>query len=95
MLKIAKRAVMLAPALAVMIPLAAQAADPEFCRGYAVAAIRQVRGALNNPRCIPGLQGARWSADFNVHYNWCLGASYAQAGAERDARTDYLRRCAM
>jgi hypothetical protein len=94
MLKIATRAMLLTPALAILLPLAAQAADPGFCRGYATAAIRQVRGALNNPPCIPGLQGSRWSADFNVHYSWCLGATYAQAGSERDARTAYLRACA-
>jgi hypothetical protein len=94
-LKIAKWAILLTPALAILLPLTAHAADPGFCRGYATAAIRQVRGALNHPRCLPGLQGTRWSADFNVHYNWCLGASYAQTGGERDARTNYLRGCAM
>jgi hypothetical protein len=66
---------------------AADAADPGFCRQYAQAALKQVRGALSNPRC------ARWSADFPVHYEWCLGADYGAAGAERDARTRYLRAC--
>ncbi|HEY1980099.1 MAG TPA: hypothetical protein VGH13_08420 [Xanthobacteraceae bacterium] len=80
-------------ALAAMMPLAAQAADPAACRDYATAAIRQVRGAVNNARCLPGLQGARWSADFKVHYNWCLTANYAAMGTERDARTAYLRSC--
>jgi hypothetical protein len=94
-LKIKKWTILLTPALAILLPFAAHAADPGFCRGYATAAIRQVRGALNHPRRLPGLQGTRWSADFNVHYNWCLGASYAQAGSERDARTNYLRGCAM
>jgi hypothetical protein len=73
----------------------AQAADPGFCRGYAAAAIRQVRGALNHARCLPALQGARWSADFNVHHNRRLGVTHAQAGSERDGRTAYLRGCAM
>jgi hypothetical protein len=72
---------------------AADAADPGFCRQYAQAALKQVRGALSNPRCGGGLQGARWSADFPVHYEWCLGADYGAAGAERDARTRYLRAC--
>jgi hypothetical protein len=49
-LKIAKRAILLTPALAVLLPLAAQAADPGFCHNYAEAAIRQVRGALAHPR---------------------------------------------
>jgi hypothetical protein len=94
-LKELTRMILLMSALAALMPLAAQAADPASCRDYATAAIRQVRGTLNNPRCLPGLQGARWSADFQVHYNWCLGASYAAMGSERDARTAYLRGCAM
>ena len=93
MLKGVKRIAMLIPAMAVLMPLSSQAADPAFCAGYATAAINQVRGALNNPRCAPGVQGARWSSDYNVHYNWCLGANFAAAGAERDARTAFLRGC--
>lgn len=94
MLKILMCATLSAAALA-FTPPTAQAADPGFCANYAQAALRQVRGALAHPRCIPGLQGGRWSADQQVHYNWCLGASYAAAGSERDARTAYLRSCAM
>ena len=71
----------------------ADAADPGFCRQYAQAALNQVRDGLANPRCAGGLQGARWSTDFAVHYEWCLGASFGVAGTERDARTHYLRRC--
>ena len=93
MLKGPLRVSILISALVVLMPLAAQAADPASCRDYATAAIRQVRGAVNNPRCLPGLQGARWSADFQVHYNWCLTANYAAMGTERDARTAYLRSC--
>jgi hypothetical protein len=72
---------------------AAHAADPGFCKQYAQAALNQVRGGLANPRCAGGLQGARWSTDFAVHYEWCLGASFGAAGNERDARTQYLRGC--
>ena len=71
----------------------AHAADPAFCRQYSHAALIQVRGGLANPRCAAGLQGSRWSSDFSVHYQWCLGVSYADAGTERDARTKYLRTC--
>jgi hypothetical protein len=73
---------------------AAHAADPGFCRQYARASLNQVRGGLVNPACAGGLQGARWSSDFAVHYEWCLGASFGAAGAERDARTRFLRGCA-
>lgn len=71
----------------------ASAADPAFCKGYTNAALNQVRLALANPKCAPGAQGARWSTAFPVHYEWCLGASFTAAGAERDARTGYLRGC--
>jgi hypothetical protein len=70
-----------------------RAADPAFCRQYSQAALKQVRGALATSRCAAGLQGSRWSTDFSVHYQWCLGVSYADAGAERDARTRYLGGC--
>jgi hypothetical protein len=71
----------------------ARAADPGFCRQFAKAAISQVRGALADPRCGGGVQGARWSTDFAAHYEWCLGASPDAAGADRDARTRFLRAC--
>jgi len=71
----------------------ARAADPGFCRQFAKVAISQVREVLADPRCGAGVQGARWSTDFAVHYEWCLGAGPDEAGAERDARTRYLRAC--
>jgi hypothetical protein len=80
-------------AFVLMTAPAAHAADPSFCRGYATAALNQVRGGLSNPRCAVGMQGARWSSEFNVHYEWCLGASFTATGTERDARTAYLRAC--
>jgi hypothetical protein len=72
----------------------ADAADPAFCRQYTKAALTQVRGGLANSGCAGGMQGARWSTEFSVHYEWCLGASLGAAGAERDARTRYLKACA-
>jgi hypothetical protein len=74
--------------------IAARAADPAFCKPYARAALNQVHTGLADPACGGGLQGARWSTDFSVHYEWCLGASLAEAGAERDARARVLRGCA-
>ena len=72
----------------------AQAADPGFCRQYAKAALNQVRGGLTSPACASGLQGVRWSTDFSVHYEWCLGVSFDTAGSERDARMQRLKGCA-
>jgi hypothetical protein len=72
----------------------ARAADPGFCRQYAKAALGQVRVVLADPRCGAGVQGVRWSTDFSLHYEWCLGASLDVAGAESDARTRYSQACA-
>ncbi len=83
-----------ASALVVSGLTAAQAADPGFCKPYTQAALSQVRSGLVDPACAVGMQGARWSSEFAVHYEWCLGASPDAAGAERDARASYLRRCA-
>jgi hypothetical protein len=87
------RATMVTAALAALMPFSAQAADAGFCQNYAQAAINQVRGALANRRCAANIQGPRWSSDLQVHYNWCLTQPYAAAGAERDARTGFLRAC--
>lgn len=73
--------------------ITARAADPGFCKQYARAAINQVRGGLTDPACGGGLQGVRWSSDFAVHYEWCLGASLGAVGTERDARTRQLKAC--
>ena len=69
------------------------AADREFCGQYAHAAENQVHAGRSVPSCANGMQGVRWSSDFRVHYDWCLGASFAEIGAERDARTSYLKAC--
>jgi hypothetical protein len=71
----------------------AHAADPGFCNQYAQAAINQVRTGLAVPACARGLEGARWSSEFKVHYNWCLTAAPPAAESERGARTGYLRAC--
>jgi hypothetical protein len=93
MLKGLKRIAMLTPALAVLMPLASQAADPAFCAGYADAAMNQVRAALSNPNCAGGARGARWVPDRRIHFDWCLGQPPVNAAVERQARTDFLRGC--
>jgi hypothetical protein len=92
MLKIANRAFLLGSALAILLPLAAQAASPEFCRDYAIAAVRQVQLERSIPACDRG-RGPRWTSDYRVHFSWCLGAAPAAAMAERAARTNWLRSC--
>ena len=73
----------------------AHAADPGFCRQFARGALRQVQAGLSDPACGGGLQGSRWSSDFAVHYEWCLGVSLRAAGDERDFRTHHLKSCAI
>jgi hypothetical protein len=51
MLNTTLRTAVFALAMTTVVPLAARAADPAFCAGYADAAINQVRGALSNPNC--------------------------------------------
>jgi hypothetical protein len=72
-----------------------QAASREFCESYAHAAIIQVRDARMHARtCEPGLEHARWSDNWRVHYDWCLGVYPREAERERDIRTNHLRACA-
>jgi hypothetical protein len=54
-----------------------------------------VRDGLTNPACAARLQGAGWSTDFAVHYEWCLGVSLAAMDAEMDMRFRYLKGCAV
>ncbi len=72
---------------------AASAANPEFCANYAQAALNQVRAALSNPACAPGLMGTRWSGEYGVHYGWCITAPPPAVAEEREMRTRYLRSC--
>ena len=88
------------PALAVTaaaLPLClqfsdARAAGDETCKEYATAAVRQIHLMHEHPACNRGT-GARWVEDWNVHYQWCRGASFEAIGAERDARTNWLHSC--
>jgi hypothetical protein len=79
-------------ALATLIPAAAQAAEPGFCRDYATAAVRQVELAKSIPACNRGT-GARWTVEYRVHFDWCVGAAPAAVEAERNARTNWIRSC--
>src|SRR6202142_3045622 len=71
---------------------AVQAAPPGFCRDYATAAVRQVEIAKSTPACNRGI-GARWTTNYRVHFDWCLGADPGAVEAERAARTNWIRSC--
>jgi len=85
-------AIIMAGALAALMPLSARAADPGFCRAYAEAAVRQVELARSIPACNRGT-GARWTTDYKVHFDWCLSAAPPAVEAERNARTNWIRAC--
>jgi hypothetical protein len=76
---------------ALMISIA-QAAPEPFCRDYARAAARQVEVARSVRGCDRG-NGPRWTSDYRVHFDWCLGAPIPAVEAERQARTNWLRQC--
>jgi hypothetical protein len=86
-------AILLSALPTLALPTVAAAADPEFCKQYAQAALNQVRTGLSDPICGSVLRGARWSSEFSVHYELCLGAPPAAAAGERDARTRFLQTC--
>jgi len=69
-----------------------QAAPRGFCRDYAAAAVRQVEVARSTPACNRGV-GARWTTNYRVHFDWCLGAPPGAVETERAARTNWIRSC--
>ena len=74
---------------------AAAAADREFCRDYAQAAVRQVRAAQEHSACAAQMaDAARWSPEFRDHIRWCLHVSKDTATDERHARHRVLQACA-
>jgi hypothetical protein len=73
----------------------AGAENPDFCRGYADSAMHQVRAAYDSHTCGWAIDQnpARWTHDYNLHFNWCLGAHRRDADRENDARAAILDRC--
>ena len=84
----------LAALVLVPVPLVESLAlGDESCREYATAAVRQV-GEMHAFAACNRVGGPRWSGDWNFHYRWCRGvSSFEEIGAERDARTNWLRSC--
>ncbi len=80
-------------ALAVLMPLAAQAADAAYCEAYAKTALDQVSAGHSHPGCAAGMQGARWSLAFRVHFDYCMSNSTDVVEGRQGARIQYLRSC--
>jgi hypothetical protein len=79
--------------LAVLMPLAAHAADAGACEAYAKAAVAQVSIGRANPACAAGIQGARWSPAFRVHFVYCMTRPNYVVENQQGERTEYLRSC--
>ena len=71
------------------------AADSGVCQSYAKTAVGDFNygtyGA-NQDRCKIHQDG-RWTADYQVHYKWCLIAPDAARRSEETARKDSLNKC--
>ena len=70
----------------------AQAANPGFCAEYARSAVAQFHASQRIPGCFRGAD-ARWHANYDNHYGWCLAASYGDAEHERGRRHEALENC--
>jgi len=62
--------------------------DARRCDTYARTAIAQNE---QNDRKGCGFHGARWSSDYNHHYQWCLAVPEQAARSETQEREDALR----
>ena len=69
-----------------------QPRENEKCRNYAQRAIQQHAKTIPIENCrLP--VSARWSSDYQAHYDWCLRAQDAWLYSEEKARKDHLYNC--
>ena len=73
-----------------MAPIAALAADENFCDDYASQALI---AALQNRDKPCGFEGPRWAPDYDVHFNWCVQVPQGAAQGERQARKSEIQSC--
>ena len=77
-------------AAALSAPVAAQAADENFCDEYASQA---VISATQNRSKQCGYRGGRWGLDYDAHYDWCLQVPEDEAMRERIGRKQEIQAC--
>jgi hypothetical protein len=65
--------------------------DPK-CAAYASAAVAAFRDTAS-PKCKVASENGRWSADYQFHYKWCLGAPQAARVNESRIRDQHLLDC--
>jgi hypothetical protein len=64
----------------------------ETCQRFASRAVEQYQKTVDRPKCrVPS--DARWQANYQNHYNWCLTAQPGRLRSEEKARDDHLYRC--
>lgn len=85
-------AVALTVASVVALSAPARAAGPDFCADYARSAVHEFEVAAHTPGCLHDAN-ARWTPNYNQHFNWCLNVSREQAWSEREIRRHRLHEC--
>lgn len=86
-------ALLVAMASLASIPDRAEAESPGVCATYADQAVQQFNAARGRNSCFSPITGARWQADREAHYNWCLSANPDAVRYEQAARANVLRVC--
>ncbi len=61
-----------------------------FCGQYAKTAQAQQQ---ENIRLSCGFKGGRWLTNYSIHFDWCMGASTANANSETNTRNNQLNQC--
>jgi len=66
------------------------------CKQYAGEAIRILTLARDTYKCLPSiLSGPRWSSDFQLHADWCMGAQARERNSETAERTRIMHECRL
>jgi hypothetical protein len=79
--------------LVVLMPVAAQSADTEFCQAYAKAAVEQASIGRSHRACAAGMEGPRWSPTFQVHFGYCMTQPIEVVEGGTHKRAEYLHSC--
>lgn len=75
-------------------PISAFGASAATCRNYARYAVEDYKltTTAGKKKC-QIKSDARWHADYNAHYKWCLSAPVEWIRSEEKARNTHLMNC--
>jgi len=82
---------LIAGALLCLAASAAAAADPGYCAAYARQAVHDAQ-VMSTLSCFRGFD-SRWSADYDLHYEWCLPVAGETSAGEQAYRRRRLLQC--